>query len=942
MTALFFIRRNNTLRSVKINSNINVESLTGENEMDWKSAAPILENLPAGIGIFSYDGKSFAPVYASQQLLKVMRCSELTELKQLVHGDDALLREAVGQFLKKPQSLVHDFRLLDRKTDEYFWIRLKVNSVADPEGGQMIYVEVSDVNTEKQAETRLHLTEKTLQTVMEQMGITSWEYDIHNRTIVLHQSGAEIFDESGMIVKNIPEAIIEKRGVHPDDVEVLKEGYQKLFDGEDHVKFQCRYWVSRIAQYKWFETGYTIIRDESGKTPRAIGTARDIEKQKRAEEQYQEQLKFMNDVSDEALIAKGRHNITKNKVEFCVERSSYAIAGMKGENYEDFTAKLIKQPLREEKRSELADVLSREHLIDGFVKGINSFSVKYERKTKDHKIIWVETTLRTFMQPGSDDIICFAYSYDRTNSVLQQQIVNRVAALEYDFLAILDVESETYRFITMNDTADRQNTSEIIGYSEGYENGIRKRVVSEEQAQVIANVKLDYVIERLDRSDTYFFMYSMKENDKIRRKKLQFAFLDENEKLIMFTRSDITDVYVNEQAQLRRIAGALKEAEEANHAKTDFLSRVSHDLRTPMNAILGLSNLGMESADVKELKSYMGKIQSSGQYLLSLINDTLDVNRIESDRVEVHQSLMNHLTLIEPVVSTGNILAEEKGVRFVVDTRGVTAGMIKGDSIHIRRILNNLISNAIKFTSPGGRVELKFEEQALEKSSQTESMLYCFTVSDDGIGMSDAFMRSMYEPFAQENEASDMEKGSGLGLTIVKKLVELLDGEIEVESSLGKGTTFKIYLCLEKQESGSETEEGRFPEAPIQALWGKHILVCEDHPLNTLVVEKLLSKVGCLVTTVRNGKLGVDIFNNSPLGTFDAILMDIRMPVMDGLEAAKKIRQIDEDIPIIALSANAYDIDEEKSAEAGMNAHLSKPVEPQLMYETLLKYVNFR
>ena len=361
-----------------------------------------------------------------------------------------------------------------------------------------------------------------------------------------------------------------------------------------------------------------------------------------------------------------------------------------------------------------------------------------------------------------------------------------------------------------------------------------------------------------------------------------------------------------------------------------------------MNAILGLSNLGLETDDVAELKGYMEKIQSSGQYLLSLINDTLDVNRIESDRLEAHQSQMNNLSLIEPVVSTGKILAKEKEVRFVVDLSGMTAGMIKGDIINIRRILNNLVSNAIKFTDPGGTVELKVEEGPSNNLRQRESTLYCFTVTDNGIGMSKSFMKSMYEPFAQENEASYMEKGSGLGLTIVKKLVELLGGEIEVKSALGKGTVFKIYLSLEKRETSAEEKEERFAEASMEALYGKQILVCEDHPLNTLVVKKLLSKVGCTVTTAENGQLGLDIFRHSPPETFAAILMDIRMPVMDGLEAARQIRLLDEDVPIIALSANAYDVDEEKSAEAGMNAHLSKPIEPQLLYETLLKYVNFR
>ncbi len=1034
--------------------------------MDWKNAASILENLPGGIGIFSYDASELKPIYVNRQMLKIVKCGELKELRQLVHCDDAAqLRNKAEALLQDQQPLLQDFRLFDREKADYFWLRLRANSTINAEGIGTIYAEVTDIDAEKQKDVRLNLTEKTLfsvieesgiqfweydikheraylglksrtdynmegvlenfpatwietgyvhpddieeylrmmsrlkkgadsvgfdariwnphlesyewkkirytaianehgessmalaiavdihdfkhseetlQAVMEQMGITSWEYDINHRTIVRHQNSADTFDEEDLIVKNIPEALFDQRGVYPDDAEILREGYQRLFDGESSVKFQCRYWVPRIAQYKWFETAYTVMKDERGRSPRAIGTARNIEKQKRAEEQYQEQLKFMNDVSEDTLIAKGRHNITRNEVEFSVERSSYAIPGRKGENYDQFIAKLIIQPLKENKRKELAEVMSRQNLIESYAKGINNFAVKYQRKTKDQKMIWVETTLRTFLQPGSDDLICFAYTYDRTDSVLQQQIVNRVADMEYDFLAILDVKTEQLQFVSVNDAADLNELTKAVHYSDHYKRGVPQNVLPEQQEQVIANLDLNHIIEKLNQSDTYFFMFSFVTDEEIRRKKLQFAYLDENKDSIMFTRSDVTEVYKNEQAQLRRIATALREAEEASRAKTDFLSRVSHDLRTPMNAILGLSNLGLESDDAAELKGYMEKIQSSGQYLLSLINDTLDVNKIESNRVEIHESLMHNLTLIEPVVATGRILAKEKGVHFAVDTSGVPAGMIKGDAIHIRRILNNLISNAIKFTDSGGRVELRVEEQPSDNLRQNENLLYCFTVTDDGIGMSETFMKNMYEPFAQENESSYMDKGSGLGLTIVKKLVDLLGGDIEVESTPGQGTVFRIYLWLEKVESYDEESNGRFADASMEALRGKHILVCEDHPLNTLVVKKLLSKAGCIVTTAENGQQGVDIFLSSPPQTFDAILMDIRMPVMNGLDAARKIRQTDGDVPIIALSANAYDIDEKKSSEAGMNAHLSKPIEPQLMYETLLKYANFR
>lgn len=852
-----------------------------------------------------------------------------------IHPDDVKEYLLMTKKLKSGiEGVTFDTRVWNQVQEKYEWKRIEYTTVFDEEKKPIKAMATAlDIRDYKDSE-------ETLQAVMEQVGISSWEYDIDRKVILHNRSGHGVFDENDLITKDIPDSLIAKRGVHPEDAEVLKQGYDLLFTGENHVKFQCRYWVSRIAQYRWFETAYTVIRDEDGRLLKAIGTARDIEEEKRAEEQYQDQLKYMNDVSDEALIAKGRHNITKNMVEFSVEKSSCAVVAGKGERYDSFTAKLTRRALRKEKQDELAEILSRKNLIDGFAKGVTKFSLEYERKTKDHRTVWVQTTLRTFMQPGSNDIVCFIYTYDTTDHVLQQHIVNRVIGLEYDFLAILDVETKHFRLITVNGTENVGVEAASIDYTENYLYESCGEVLPEQQQQVIENLRLGSILEKLSRSNTCFFTFSTIENGQVRRKKLQVAFLDDGCEFIMFTRTDITAIYKAEQAQLQRIESALKEAEEANQAKTDFLSRVSHDLRTPMNAILGLSNLGMESANLAEVKSYLEKIQSSGQYLLSLINDTLDVNKIESNRIEIHSALMSGRDLLEPVISTGMILAKERGVDFVADTSGMSSGMIKGDGIHIRRILNNLISNAIKFTSPGKQVEFRAEEKGAVLSQN--KVRYCFSVEDQGIGMSEDFMRKMYEPFAQENEIYHGERGSGLGLTIVQKLVLLLGGEIEVASAVGKGSCFRIYLDLEKCEGFDGEDVAGLGKASIDALSGKHILVCEDHPLNTLVVKKLLAKVGCTITTAENGKVGVEIFSRAPAGTFDAILMDIRMPVMNGLVAAKKIRRMDEEIPIIALSANAYDIDEEKSADAGMNAHLSKPVEPQLMYETLLKYMTFR
>jgi signal transduction histidine kinase/ActR/RegA family two-component response regulator len=424
--------------------------------------------------------------------------------------------------------------------------------------------------------------------------------------------------------------------------------------------------------------------------------------------------------------------------------------------------------------------------------------------------------------------------------------------------------------------------------------------------------------------------------NRTRRKAFRFTYLDENRDVILLSRIDITEQYEHDLEQIEKTKKALKETEEANKAKSVFLSNISHDMRTPLNGIIGFTKLAEISKDPVQTSAYLNKIDFSGKFLLDLINDTLDLSRIESGKTTIELSENNPQDIIDSVTIPILTTAEDKSIDFVVDTDKMYKGRVMLDSLKFEKILLNLLSNAVKFTPSGGTIRLKVEDQMNENSLKGLAKI---TISDTGIGISKDFLPRIFEPFSQEKDPNyETQVGTGLGLSIVDKIVKLMNGTIRVESEKGKGTSFFVTLPFDKCEEKNVSPVKAVSDSDA-ILKGKHILLCEDNPLNTELAKTILQMKGMEVTSSENGKVGVEYFSKSPLNFFDAILMDIRMPVMDGLEATKQIRNLKREdakkIPIIALTADAFDTDMKKTLKVGMSAHLSKPINTKELLSTL-------
>lgn len=382
---------------------------------------------------------------------------------------------------------------------------------------------------------------------------------------------------------------------------------------------------------------------------------------------------------------------------------------------------------------------------------------------------------------------------------------------------------------------------------------------------------------------------------------------------------------------------ALEKAESATHAKTEFLSRMSHDIRTPMNAIIGLTHLAKDENDINVIKEYLYNIESASDFLLGLINDILDMSKIENGDLKLKDDVFTKEDFSNSISTVIKPLMDARGINFIFKMEG-DPECIKADKLRFNQIFFNLLSNASKFTESGGTVE--FTSHSI--SPKGDLMGLRFIVKDTGIGMSPEYMPHMYDPFSQERaKLNNSTKGTGLGLPIVKSLVDAMGGSISVKSEVGVGTEFTVDLYFEPASMEDVTSVAE-PERR-QNLKGSKILLVEDNDINIYVAQIILDRAGCIVTVAHNGQEAVDIFAASEPDHFEAILMDVRMPVMDGITATEVIRAMDRKdartIPIIAMTADAFEEQQKKTIEAGMTHHLSKPIDPSMLYHVLSTYL---
>ena len=658
-------------------------------------------------------------------------------------------------------------------------------------------------------------------------------------------------------------------------------------------------------------------------------------KQEKLQKSYEEQVSFSRILSS-ISVASAMINLTKNCITLQESEKEEILSAFTKQTPQQVFEAMYQHIPEPQIRSQYAAIFNTGQMLLDFEKGITKKSIRHPYDSMDY---WLEASYDAVLNPKTGEIEVYYFEKDVTQDERQKSITKSLMTHEYESVMLIHPKTgQPTVLIDGGTTMIFEEQERAEDYHKGLENYFLKYSADRDPKRAAEEAGLDAVKRALEKQDIYTISYSIYgRKHRIVRKRSSYSYLNQYKTMILCTVQDITVDFENEVAQREKLKNALDEAQRAMKAKTDFLSNMSHDMRTPMSAILGLSNLAMDVDQVDELKDYMGKIHASGNQLLSLINDTLDVSRIENGKLVMNREYIMSDRLFTEGASSAQVIAEEKGVHFEMIKQDVENVLFYVDAIKVTKILTNLLSNAVKFTPEGGTVTflircLKMDEHRAE---------YLVQVKDTGIGMSKEFLHHIYEPFSQESmDYSTNASGTGLGMTIVHDLAEFLGCRLEIHSELSKGTEVSLFIPFEIADKRPKEEAA--PMTDFQSASGR-LLVAEDHALNAQIIKKILENYGYQVHVVGNGQECVNAFTQAKPEEYAAILMDIRMPVMDGIQATKVIRGSNRKdagtIPIIAMTANAFEQDVRDCMAAGMNAHLSKPIVPELLYQTLRQYV---
>ncbi|MDO5322116.1 MAG: response regulator [Bacteroidia bacterium] len=601
------------------------------------------------------------------------------------------------------------------------------------------------------------------------------------------------------------------------------------------------------------------------------------------------------------------------------------------------------------------DKTDREYLLECFAKGRTVVTFDYEARTIFGKRTWLRRSI-SMIRNQAGDVIAYTKAKDISDIIAQQKREDaymRALATEYDSIAIVELRKDPKddRVVTQSRLADTM--AALIDEETANEKNFSRKldlllrfIHPEDRDQFYTNTSREKIFESFAENRTHVvdFRLMKKDGDSLYYQLCFVALRNETgnpDGLIAGIRN-IDEEIRKELGVRKELEDAKIAAEAANQAKSMFLFNMSHDIRTPMNAIIGFTDIAEKNIDDKgRVIESLGKVRLSSSHLLRLVNDVLDMSRIESGRVRIDEEPVCIDTTKDNLFSLLNGSAEAKEITFTsrID-ESLTHHWIYSDRLHLMRTLTNIISNAVKYTNPGGRIEMLIEELPCGNEGYAHIR---YTVSDTGIGMSKEFLTHVFEPFSRAESATNSGIiGTGLGMSITKSLVELMGGTISIESEPGVGTTVRIDI-------ESRIAEPVSPLSDVQEdlsidLKGKKILLVEDNELNREIATMILENEGIVIDTAEDGDIAVEKMRNAKEGQYDLILMDVQMPRVNGYDATRAIRALPDPyasgIPVIAMTANAFDEDKQNAFDAGMNGHVAKPIDVPVLLKTISSILN--
>lgn len=837
------------------------------------------------------------------------------------------LKACIAQAVRSNQNIDITYRI-KTKDGSPKWVHLSAAYLPGANGEKYYQAVFTDVDNLKKAEQELQENQLRYSVAIKSSGINVWEYDIPKDSLYIVSNSARI-KQNCYHIDNYSKSSIENGFVRKDSIKPFLSIFERLKNGEKEITEDI--WYKTTDQAGWWceRVTYTTAFDSAGKPVKAYGAGRDVTREKEAEEKFYNEISRHKSLQCETLSSL-MINLTTNQV-LSITSSFQSVLCFAGQSADDYFSQTLKKITDQSAQKSFLSVFNRPALLNKFNSGNFIIPMEFTRTYDTSKVFWISYSAHLIQNPSTKDIIAYIACIDVTDDKVMQTIMKTVAKTDYDFFVVIDGTVDSAKDYAVS---DGQNLfDEQTSFEAQNEKWIRKCVCPEDIEYVISQCKIENVWAKIKDGQEYKFSFSMKtDSGEIRRKQIQFTYIDCSRKSYLMSRIDVNDIYETQEKAKRKLQKALA-------AKSEFLSNMSHDMRTPMNAIIGFSEMGTDAQVPEEtLRDYIQKINSSAHYLLNLINDVLDMAKIESNKIELTIEPVLASELFDSIIFSVKPAMDEKQIEFAIEVRNFIEGKCALiDKLRMQQIFINLLSNATKFTPPGGKIECIIESLHFDGRYSQEQII----IRDNGCGMSKEFMKKAFVPFEQEHTGNTpANSGTGLGLPIVKSLVDLMGGKITLKSEKNVGTEITINFTAELVDVASIPAK-KVTAPPVEYDFsGAHVLLCEDHPLNCEIASKLLSKKGVFVDVAANGIQGLEKFKASGAGFYDAILMDIRMPDMDGLEATRTIRALTrpdaKTVPIIAMTANAFDDDIKMSLEAGMNAHLAKPIEPQRLYDTLM------
>lgn len=660
-------------------------------------------------------------------------------------------------------------------------------------------------------------------------------------------------------------------------------------------------------------------------------------------------------VFDECVIV----NLTADYYVNCQKNMEWTAIPAQGV-FERENGRFSEVVIHPEDQAAFKENFSREGLLKHFGEGRKHISMRMRRKTEEGGYHVMEFTAAKLEDPKLEECWCVLVYRDVNDDFLLEKQRNveisqlaTAARTAYQMLIAVNLTQNTYRMLEYARTPvaepessgcfDELIKSELGTVHPDYREEFRKKFCrgSLTESFLKGESVISMKVPHLGKDGIYHWHFTQVVRVKSRH----------TNDLIEITLSQNVDEELQQQKEAiekeRRakqlLEDALQKAENANRAKSDFLSRMSHDIRTPMNAIIGMTELArIHIGDQEKLQDYLDKIAGSGEHLLGLINEVLDVSKIESGAVILEESEFDLRELIRDTVELVRLSFDRKNQIFLAEVGEKTYSRLFGDAVRLKQVLVNILENCSKYTEEGGRITLSVEEL---KNREPDVGTYRFVIEDTGIGMKPEYQKHIFEPFSRaEDSRTSKVVGTGLGMTIVGNLISIMGGTIQVESEYGKGSKFVITLCLNKRDM-PETEE--LPMEPQEEdITGLRVLLVEDNELNLQIATEMLQWMGVHVETAENGRKAVEAVSAHPPLYYDMVFMDIQMPEMNGYDATRQIRgngmeRINE-LPIIAMTADAFAEDVKLAHLAGMNGHLAKPISMTQLKKILSGYVAWK